>query len=680
MKKIAAITSIGFMAAINTNNASAQEVFFTGFEGGIDNTWTQIEPVANSGVAFQGSGSAQVNSGGSLNRDVDVEQNTEYTITAYVRGGGRLRVRWAGQNQSTRVTNPSNNFIERSVTINSGSATSIEISLEFESEEGRFDNISVVANGSSSSSSSSNTSSGSGNVFTLEKQNQNFSIDGGVGAEVGRQVFLIQTNLNNVNQQWIEIDRGNGFYTYQKQNTNVCLDGGNGGARLQAVINFTCNANNQNQHWRRVNTAGGSFRLEKRNAPGFSIDGNNGASNTQVIYLWNSNSNNVNQQWNFLSNSATASTPSPTSAPTPTPAPTPAPAPAPTSGSGDFGLSPNLQPWENFDLSVWGLDSPALRDLDDEDRGTRIEDYEFVALRDGPSNPDFEEANENFFDSEDGENSDPYFFTAADGGMVFKSPVDGGRTSAGSRFPRSELREYTRGGEDRRDDGTLVNVTGATENNWVLGYQPQNLELRNNAENVGGRNGVLTATLRVNKVTETGRDDDIGVVIIGQIHASSDEPLRLYYRKLPDNDLGSIYFLHEINDGSDLDEFIIVGSRDDDASNPVGGIALDELFSYEIIAEGSEIEVVVRRGDSNGPIIDRITIDMDDLNSGYDERDEWMYFKAGAYTQNNVAVEDGEAGAATTGFGPNGNEADYDQVTFYRLNVSHDDNNCSSCD
>jgi len=118
MKKIAAITGIGFMAATGINSASAQTVFSTGFEGGIDNSWTQVEPVFNSGVAFQGSGSAQVDSGGRLFRTVDIQQNTEYTITAYVRGGGRLRARWDGQNRSTRVTSPSNNYIERSITIN----------------------------------------------------------------------------------------------------------------------------------------------------------------------------------------------------------------------------------------------------------------------------------------------------------------------------------------------------------------------------------------------------------------------------------------------------------------------------------------------------------------------------------------------------------------------------------
>ena len=366
----------------------------------------------------------------------------------------------------------------------------------------------------------------------------------------------------------------------------------------------------------------------------------------------------------------------------------------------DFGLDPNLQPWENFDLSIWGLDSPALRDTDDPSRGTRIEDYEFVALREGASNDDFEEAQENFFGSgssnDDFEASSPYFFTATDGGMVFKSPVDGGRTSSGARFPRSELREYFRGGEERRNDGTLINVTGSTENNWVLGYQPDDLELRSNAQNVGGRNGRLTGTLRVNKVTETGRSDDIGVTIIGQIHAESDEPLRLYYRKLPQNELGSIYFLHEIRedmddeestgrDGDDLDEFVLVGSRSDNASNPVNGIALDELFSYEIINDGPVIEVILRRGDFDGEEIARDSFNMATLTndgitgSGYDRANEWMYFKAGAYTQNNVAVEDGEAGAATTGFGPDGTEADYDQVTFYRLGVEHDVNDCSQC-
>ena len=48
---------------------------------------------------------------------------------------------------------------------------------------------------------------------------------------------------------------------------------------------------------------------------------------------------------------------------------------------------------------------------------------------------------------------------------------------------------------------------------------------------------------------------------------------------------------------------------------------------------------------------------MDAEDSGYDRDDEWMYFKAGAYTQNN-----------------RGDSNDGDVITFYFLENSHDDN------
>ena len=136
----------------------------------------------------------------------------------------------------------------------------------------------------------------------------------------------------------------------------------------------------------------------------------------------------------------------------------------------DFGLNPTLAPWENFDLSIWGLDSPALADINVPGAGTRIDDFEFVALNE--QNSGLQSAQATFFGQGNQQDSSPYFFTGPDGGMVFKSPVDGGRTSIGSRFPRSELREYARGGDVRRVDGSNISVTGTNEKNWVLGYQP----------------------------------------------------------------------------------------------------------------------------------------------------------------------------------------------------------------
>ena len=150
-------------------------------------------------------------------------------------------------------------------------------------------------------------------------------------------------------------------------------------------------------------------------------------------------------------------------------------------------------------------------------------------------------------------------------------------------------------------------------------------------------------------------------MIIGQIHAESDEPIRLYYRKFPNNDRGYIYFAHEIRGGDDI-YFVVVGPEDndrdnqpDDRTDPLNGIALNEIFSYEITNAGSRIDVIIRRGDKHGEIIGHNFVDMAVENSGYDRVDEWNYFKAGTYTQNNTGSPD-----------------DFDMTTFYRLDNRHD--------
>lgn len=133
----------------------------------------------------------------------------------------------------------------------------------------------------------------------IEKNNQNFAIDGGSNGAKRQNVYIYSSRQSNVNQQWIEIDRLNGFFSYQKNGTDFCLDGGSGGESGQTVYLWTCNVVHQNQQWRKVNSSSGSFRLEKRNAPGFSMDGGQGGGNRQDINLQPSNNNDVDQQWNF---------------------------------------------------------------------------------------------------------------------------------------------------------------------------------------------------------------------------------------------------------------------------------------------------------------------------------------------------------------------------------------------
>jgi poly(beta-D-mannuronate) lyase len=289
----------------------------------------------------------------------------------------------------------------------------------------------------------------------------------------------------------------------------------------------------------------------------------------------------------------------------------------------DFGLNPALPPGSNFELISWKLQTPA--DLDGDGRSDNSSETEL----------------DNGF-------TDEFFFTDSDGGMVFRTTIAGAPTSSGGRN-RSELREMLREGN------TGVSTRGVNQNNWVLGYQPDP------GVAVGGRNGVLSGTLAVNHVTETGDRNVVGRVMIGQIHAENDEPIRLYYRKYPENERGFIYFAHEIRNSDDIYFPVLgpvnssLGSAPRDDANPENGIALDEIFSYEIRQHDARIDVVLRRGDSTGPIIGHNYVDMREQNSGYDVPEEWMYFKAGAYMGNS-----------------SGDGTDFDQVTFYELEKSHD--------
>lgn len=295
--------------------------------------------------------------------------------------------------------------------------------------------------------------------------------------------------------------------------------------------------------------------------------------------------------------------------PAPTPAPTPTPTPVTPTPTGD--LNANLPPSRNFDLSEWNLGVP--EDSDGNGRSDTIQ---------------ADELNEGF--------ENDFFQTGNDGGLVFKNFVTGPKTSSGTSYTRSELREIIGGDEDEGD-------TEVGPVNWVFGTAPLS-----DRRISGGVDGTLDATLAVNHVTTTGSSSQVGRTIIGQIHATDDEPCRLYYRKLPGNELGSIYFAHEPITGSEF-ETILIGSDSSSASNPSDGIALDEVFSYQIKVVGNDLTVTIFR--EGKPDVSK-TVDMSD--SGYDEGGQYMYFKAGVYTQNNTGDDD-----------------DFDQATFYSLDARH---------
>lgn len=136
-------------------------------------------------------------------------------------------------------------------------------------------------------------------IVSMKKKNAPaFAIDGGNGGANGQNAYLWTYTNSNVNQKWVEIPRGNGFFSYQKLGTNYCLDGNWGGANGQNVYIWTCGASNVNQQWKKTYLTDGSVQLTKRNST-YNIDGNWGGANGQNLYLWSGSQTNQNQAWNF---------------------------------------------------------------------------------------------------------------------------------------------------------------------------------------------------------------------------------------------------------------------------------------------------------------------------------------------------------------------------------------------
>lgn len=263
-----------------------------------------------------------------------------------------------------------------------------------------------------------------------------------------------------------------------------------------------------------------------------------------------------------------------------------------------------------FDLSDWSLSVPT-----DEDGNGRADHIKERKLSSGYISD--------------------FFYANNDGGMVFTCPIGGFKTSPNTTYTRVELREMLRAGD------VDIDTKGPTKNNWVH-------KSSRASKKAGGYDGELKATLAVNKVTTTGKKGQIGRVVIGQIHAKHNEPMRLYYRKLADNAKGSIYFAHERSDGKE-EYHELIGTKSNSAKDPEGGIALNEKFSYSITLLKNELTVKIYR--QYKPVIKKV---VNIRTSGYKVRDEYLFFKAGVYNQNK-----------------SGDPKDYVQATFYELDNGH---------
>jgi len=140
-KKIAVGLSAFMVSAI----AQAVTINNPGFEDGFDG-WNDDDPSAISSDAHSGSKSAKITgSGGRVDQTVSLSKNTDYVLTAYVEDHGEVGINLGTSTESTKST--SDDWNKVTVSFNSGSATSGEIFGKYYSDEGRFDDFSLVASG-----------------------------------------------------------------------------------------------------------------------------------------------------------------------------------------------------------------------------------------------------------------------------------------------------------------------------------------------------------------------------------------------------------------------------------------------------------------------------------------------------------------------------------------------------
>lgn len=152
-------------------------------------------------------------------------------------------------------------------------------------------------------------------------------------------------------------------------------------------------------------------------------------------------------------------------------------------------------------------------------------------------------------------------------------------------------------------DGTRRWVVYKTPNSGVTSKNSSNTrtELHEKREWTPEEGGKLTGTCKVMHVSTSG-DARVAAsysTVVGQIHSGEgheNEPLKIFYKKFPGNDKGSVFWNYEINTAGDDnsgrwdystavwgDDMSVIGtSKSDYPAEPSDGIELGEEFSYEV--------------------------------------------------------------------------------------------------
>jgi len=321
-------------------------------------------------------------------------------------------------------------------------------------------------------------------------------------------------------------------------------------------------------------------------------------------------------------------------------------------------------PADQFDLRFWKLTLPL-----DENRDGKVDEIKVRALKEF-SHPDF-------------------FYVDQDGFLVFSAP-NKATTTASSTNTRSELRQML------RSTNTSIG-THDPLNNFAL-------KAHRRAKKFADVGGQLEATLKVLSVAASAKYPDKNPafsVVVGQIHADKNdeevrrgkgfgwgnEPIKIFYKKWPDHDTGSVFWTYERNlektnpDRTDI-AYPVWGNTWENPEDPgENGIALGELFNYNINVHGNIMHLTFRTRDPSRTVRYEIDLSNDvDANGNVDEKDnpggysgDALYFKAGAYNQCSVKDDPGSWYPACRGTGDwetDKANGDYVSVAFRRIQLT----------
>jgi len=316
-------------------------------------------------------------------------------------------------------------------------------------------------------------------------------------------------------------------------------------------------------------------------------------------------------------------------------------------------------PASQFDLSHWNITLPV-----DENKDRKVDTVSVKKLQ-KYSHPDF-------------------FYLDDTNRMVFVAPNKGAKTKNTSNT-RSELRYMLRG------KNTKYKTHGA-ENNFAV-------EARVGSNKFGSVGGKMEATLQVDHVALNAGNPNkkpAYSVVVGQIHAVKyentksgfgygNEPLKIYYKKWPGHETGSVFWNYERNlprpDPNRKDiAYPVWGHTWENPADPgAAGIALGEAFSYTVNVHKNTMHLTFENANKETVTYSinlANNIDaygkVDPLDNLYSYGGDSLYFKAGAYNQCTAKTGDGfwEPGCAGTGdWAVDKANGDYTQVSFSRLKV-----------